>query len=124
VLERDDPFIDLLIDSEWEFYTCLKTLTPPEQEMQCELWQIHAYRWKDIQRRKKTLSEEEKECRDTLIDLAEHKSAQGWGIRVTQYFRAGSIQYDSIPELQAIDLEQYRGPSVESWRISGLGDGN
>jgi hypothetical protein len=34
--------------------------------------------------------------------------------------RKGTIKYDQIPELKNIDLEQYRGPNIDSWRFKVL----
>ena len=51
-----------------------------------------------------------KECQGSSIEIGSFK--------VTKYQVKGSVQYDCIPELKTIDLEAYRKPSREQWRIS------
>lgn len=40
------------------------------------------------------------------------------GYKYIPFKRSGVIQYKDIPELKSIDLEQYRGKGVTSWKLS------
>lgn len=53
-----------------------------------------------------------------LQELAEGQNAIGGGVRVCKYMRKGTVQYKLIPELQDVDLDQYRTEAKEHWRIS------
>lgn len=40
------------------------------------------------------------------------------GIALTKVVRAGSVDYKKVPELKGVDLEQYRGAPITSWRLT------
>ena len=48
-------------------------------------------------------------AKQKLVALAAHNSESGCGVAVTRFWKAGSVDYKKAPELQAIDLERYRG---------------
>lgn len=50
-----------------------------------------------------------------LLKLAGEASASGAGVAVTRYFRAGLINYGSIPELAGVALDEYR--KAGSWEV-------
>ena len=83
-----------------------------------DMWRKKALLWRDIQERKKSLEAEEKECREALVKLAGDKSKKGSGVKVTKYKLTGRVQYEKIPELEHVDLDQYRAPAKDAWRIS------
>ena len=58
------------------------------------------------------------EAKELLVALASHTSETGGGVTVSRYWKAGPIEYRRIPELKALDLEQYRGASREETRIT------
>jgi putative phage-type endonuclease len=58
------------------------------------------------------------EAKDGLLALACHTSETGGGVTVTRYWKQGAIAYTKIPELRALDLEQYRGAPREETRIT------
>lgn len=117
-VQRDDALITVLLEKEREFFRCMQESTPPQTQRSDLPWLTLAEEWKVIQEQKKTLKEKEDSCRSALINLTENGSSQGGGVRVTQYFRKGRIAYEKVPELQGMDLEQYRQEPINSWRIS------
>lgn len=58
------------------------------------------------------------EARQALLDLADHPSVEGGGVVLTQFWRAGSVDYRKVSELQAVDLTPYRAPSRLETRIT------
>lgn len=54
----------------------------------------------------------------TLTRLAGDTSASGAGVSVARYFRAGLINYGSIPELAGVALDQYRKPGDWQHRVT------
>jgi hypothetical protein len=56
--------------------------------------------------------------RFTLIRLAGSASVSGAGVSVTRYFRAGTIQYGRIKELQSVDLDAYRKSGTWEMRVT------
>jgi hypothetical protein len=58
--------------------------------------------------------------RFALMKLAGDASASGAGVSVTRYFRAGTINYGSIPELATVLLDEYRKPGTWEVRVVKL----
>jgi putative phage-type endonuclease len=58
------------------------------------------------------------EAKEVLVALASHTSESGGGVSVTRYWKAGAIDFKTIPELKAVDLEQFRGPPREETRVT------
>ncbi len=50
--------------------------------------------------------------------LAGHTSEQGHGVTVTQYVKAGAVDYKKVPELKGVDLEGYRGAARSEVRVT------
>ena len=50
--------------------------------------------------------------------MASHAKEQGAGVSVTRLWKRGNIDYKKVPELQGLDLEQYRGATREEVRIT------
>lgn len=55
--------------------------------------------------------------RFAMMKLAGKGSALGAGVSVTYYFQGGKIDYASIPELQAVALDNFRKPGKWQWRV-------
>jgi hypothetical protein len=51
-------------------------------------------------------------ARAKIIELAGEESAIGFGVLANRKRRAGSVNYADIPELQDVDLGQYRKPDL------------
>jgi putative phage-type endonuclease len=119
---RDQKFIDNMIEKEYEFYECVQKLTAPFSEndhkrISNEEW-IHASSQHTLSRdRRKRFEEEEEFWKNQLIQLSGQSNAMGNGIKLSKTVRKGSIDYSKIPELAQVDLEKYRGKSVEFWSV-------
>jgi hypothetical protein len=57
-------------------------------------------------------------ARFKLVLLAAGASAKGDGVSVTRFFRAGTISYGSIPELEGVALDDYRKPGEWQFRVT------
>jgi putative phage-type endonuclease len=58
------------------------------------------------------------EAKTRLIGLASHSSEKGYGVCVSRYWKAGSVDYKKVPELAGVELEKYRGASREEVRVT------
>jgi putative phage-type endonuclease len=70
---------------------------------------------------KKLLDEavaDEKEAKAALIKLANNKSSKGYGLTLSKVDRVGAIDYKKIPEIEGVDLEQYRKKGSTSFRVT------
>lgn len=57
-------------------------------------------------------------AKNKLITMSNGKNTRGCGVTVQKITRKGNIDYSSVPALIGVDLEQYRKPETESWRIT------
>lgn len=71
-----------------------------------------------IRKRKKADEVREKEILAELVSLAGEKDASIHGRPLTKVERKGNVQYAKIPELEGIDLEQYRAKGSTFWRFT------
>lgn len=126
-VKRDDKYIADLIKKEKIFWECLKSYTPPEftswdyEEREDSLWEQAAFEFLMLEKEMEQFEEIKKkrdEFRDRLIELANGKNSKGRGIKLTQSFPKGRVNYEAIPELKLVDLDKYRAPAQERWTIS------
>jgi putative phage-type endonuclease len=121
---RDDKYIKDMLKKEKEFYQWMLDLTPPPLTnrdyalKETPEWENTALQWKSITEQIKSLSEIEEKLRESLISQCHGQSSMGSGIKVAKSTRKGAIEYTKISELKGLDLEKYRKPSSEYWRIS------
>lgn len=123
-VEKDDAFIDKMLDREKTFWKCMSTLTPPAMNQrdfvnrEDKEWTETTQKWLNIHGQLETLEEEEKKLRETLIQMAGGQNVMGGDVRLTRSLRKGNVNYAQIPELQNIDLEKYRKEPIEVWRLA------
>lgn len=121
---RDQPYIDKMMVELKKFHKCMATCTPPEltekdyKIRNDDKWFQNALDWQDAHRDLKTAQEREERYRKRLVELSRSQNSKGFGVKVQKIMRQGSVQYCDIPALQGIDLDQYRKPASESWRIT------
>ena len=53
-----------------------------------------------------------------LKELSNGVDAKGGGYIFACTYRKGSVQYKDIPELKSVNLDQFRGPAVETWKLT------
>lgn len=119
-IHRDEGAIKHLIEREKAFYKRMLNFDPPEEELaeRAEpevLEAIQAYR-----EAKKIFDQTEeylKICRESLIYLANDTPYQCQGVRISKCIKSGAIDYTKVPELKGIDLNPYRKPPCEYWKI-------
>lgn len=120
-VERDQEFIDKMIEAEKDFYRRLKEFDPPPQkhrklETQEMLRAVDRYTLaKDMLARAEKM---EKEARDELLLLSGGDCIEGYGVKVTHYVQKGTVDYAAIPELKGVDLDKYRKPAQLRTRIN------
>ncbi len=121
---RDQEYIDKLIEEELKFYKCMITCTPPELTERDynirtdHLWHATANGWHESKQQLDEAIRYEKDQRQALILLSESRNSKGFGVKVQKIMRQGSVNYSAIPALEGIDLDKYRKPASESWRIT------
>jgi putative phage-type endonuclease len=64
------------------------------------------------------LKDAEEKIREDLIRLSKGKNTKSSNGRLTRSVCKGQVEYKLVPELIGIDLEAYRKPPCEKWRIT------
>lgn len=113
-----------LIDQEKAFYNCLQRFQePPLTDRDYSLrddmeWRLCCHEYAQAAAAVKQWEEKQEKARQNLIKLSSGFNTKGGGVRLTKIHRRGSINYSAIPVLAEMDLEPYRKPATESWRIN------
>lgn len=121
---RDTPYIKSLLEAEAKFWDCLENFIPPELtdtdyiKMFSDQWINTASEWIALNNKMEALKTKQEELRANLIRLAEGRNCMGAGIRVKKVISKGQINYDAIPELKQVNLENYRKEPTTSYRIT------
>jgi hypothetical protein len=56
---------------------------------------------------------------ESKLKLISHHETFSDGVYIYEKtFQKGTVQYKDIPELKGIDVDIYRGPEVERWKLS------
>jgi putative phage-type endonuclease len=79
-----------------------------------------ADKWIELSAKLKPLESELKECETYLkhaAAAAKHPRLMAGALRMVEVSRVGNVDYSLIPELENVDLDQYRKPDSSSWRI-------
>lgn len=123
-VERDDKFIKQMIKKEKEFLECMQEMTPPEltlkdyKSRKDDIWNHAAGEWLHTSKELKILEARERELREVLVSLCGSQSSRGAGVKVAKIIRKGAVDYSKIEILNTIDLDEYRKPSSEYWKVA------
>lgn len=121
---RDESYIEDMIAKEMDFMRRLRDLDPPTLtdrdyvENHSREWRHAVSDFNSCRREKERIEREYEKSREELIRLSADHNCKGSGLRVTKSARKGNIEYNRIPELEDIDLEQYRKPPITTWRVT------
>ncbi len=122
-VKRDDEYLENLYKMEEAFYQCMVTLTPPAMteadylERTDDWWGDKGKEWVEASRNFDLWKEKKEALRKELINGSNGRSSTGGGVRLRHYYSKGSVNYGKIPELGTVNLDQYRNPQKESWRL-------
>ncbi len=118
-IEKDESLINNLIPKEKAFFECMQNLEAPELidrdyiKREDEEWTQLAKEWIELSK----VEDRKEQVRKRLLEISGKMNSMGAGIKLSKIPRKGSVDYKSIPELNGLDLEKYRKPSIETFRI-------
>jgi len=81
-------------------------------------WETAAREYVALKNAAEAVAGELEAAKQRLVALTTHSSEQGFGVTVSRYLKAGSVDYKRVPELAGVDLERYRGAAREEVRIT------
>jgi len=117
---RDQRFIDDMLPKLEEFWESVQNFIAPDEihkVIEDREWNQLAMDWRDCQEDKKNVLTREESLKSMLISHAGNKNAKGYGLKISKHSRKGSPDLFAIAEDYGIDIEDYRKPSTEYWRI-------
>lgn len=83
-------------------------------------WLSIAEQYCQIENQKKTLEIKLATLKEELETKAKHNKVVGGGLKFQFIERKGAVQYQKIPQLKNIDLDQYRGAPSTYWQAKVL----
>ena len=124
-IPRNDDLISEMVKKAKEFLHCLRTITPPayteldyddkSDDPHWDSLMSHYALFDEMEKKGKAGKEHIKMM---LIEASNGRNCKGSNSKFTKVTTIGRIDYTKIPEIQGLDLESYRGKSVESYRIT------
>lgn len=122
-VRRDPSYVDKLLESESNFWDLVLKKLPPELTDKDYVDMEGNKEWERIAKEYlaiKALEDKGNDYRDRLISLSQGRSSKGYGITLQRQICKGSVDYSSIPNLEGVDLDQYRKKSFEKWIVRSI----
>lgn len=122
----DHVYIANMIDAEKEFADCLKYKTPPKPSardvvlLENRSWLMNEEALYSIRQKRKQLDEEEERIKLNMIDMCQGQASRGYRLKLAPVEVEGRIDYQSIPSIKEMNLEEFRKPKTIQWRIYDL----
>lgn len=83
-----------------------------------EAWSRAAGEYVVRKREAEVAAERLDSAKAALIELSQAPSEAGFGVTVTRYWKTGSVNYKTVPQLRGVDLEAYRSAGRFETRVS------
>jgi putative phage-type endonuclease len=80
-------------------------------------WQVYSSEYQSICEQIKNLEQMKETARKNLLTVCCDQNCSGLGLKVMRQIVRGRVDYDTIPELQGIDVNKYRKESSTVWKI-------
>lgn len=117
---RDDEYIDSIKQPVLDFWECIKTKTPPKDKYM--YFDDDEAREKENRaiRLKEEIEQKKKEYEDIklwLMEKSDFNSCKIGRMRLEAYEAKGTVNYKNIPELEGVDLDQYRRPAMMRYSL-------
>lgn len=120
---RDARFCKILLSKELAFLDSLLDFNPPEATDR-DWVQItdpeacdRVEKYKQVCQQIEALEEEKEWLKQTILCGIESRRAIIGDTKVQKINRRGGVDYSKIDVLKEIDLDQYRKPTISTWRI-------
>lgn len=122
--KADPEYQKILRAAALEFKKMIETRTVPELtdrdvlKIEDEELKLKFAKLKDLKRRLDNVEIEYELLSKELKESPAHVKVECEGVLLTKVITIGNVNYKEIPELIGVDLDQYRGPTRESWRLN------
>lgn len=124
LIELEKEFTQDLITQVTAFRQCVIDLVAPALtdrdyvSMTSAEWHAQALEYQYLDKEIKNLEKMREYTKQTMIELARGVSARGFGVAIQKIARKGSIDYSRVPQLQGVNLEEYRKAPLEFYKMN------
>lgn len=122
---KPDPTTFRHIQEMWDDFQVLidSDIPPPLSEQDTLLreddeWRLATEQFITLKTKAEEAAKQADEAKAKLIGMCSHSREAGYGVAVTRFYKQGSIDYKSIPQLASVDLGLYRGKAKEEVRVT------
>lgn len=122
---RDPVMIEEMIVKAKEFLEMINTLTPPpfteldyEDKSDDAYWNALCESYAHADNQEKMGKGTKERIKEQMIEYSNGRNVKGSWSKFTKVTTKGRVNYDQIPELKGVDLDQYRSEPVTSYRIT------
>lgn len=123
-VKRDEESIAKLLEIELKFCNKLFKREPPEATdkdwVDNTEFEVLAWEYKRLERDIKEMTSKRDYLKEEILKEVSNIHPRvriGSILKIQRIEKKGSVDYSKIPELENVDLEQYRKPSVSYWRM-------
>ena len=127
VVNRDNAFIENLIEQEKVFYELMVNKIPPEicdrdyerpKNMltfnnSCEMYEV-------LSSEIKKLSEQRDAVKKDIMSASGNSNCSSTRYKATKSVLQGRVDYSTVKELEGVDLSPYRKLGYDTWRITAI----
>jgi putative phage-type endonuclease len=120
-IKKDECIVREILEKANDFYGRMLNFDPPKDthvEREDEMWQQLAQQFLKAKEAKEKAESSLEEVRAAIIHAAGEESCRGFGVTATKCLGPSRIDYSNIPELKTIDLNKYKKPGKETWRVA------
>lgn len=123
-IEKDETYCKDLLKSEMEFYRRVVEFDPPEPTekdfmiLESQAGRELEQKYIGICKQLDMLEEHKKLTREQLIAICPHNRCKIGSLKISKFPQKGRVDYGAIEYLKTIDLDKYRKPNTEVWRIT------
>lgn len=119
-VNRDRALFAEMLPKLEAFWICLKDNVPPGSEEETILFQASEdfalqFRYEVLKKRLDDAQSEMEYLREEILQKAAGRPAQIGNLKITRRTAKGCIQWKNVPQKLSEELDQYRGPSKETW---------
>lgn len=119
---RDEKYISNLLEREKQFWDALQDITIPLPltgfpPIDTDRWIALEHRWIDLKAQEAAIKAEMDDVRAALVDESRSSNVRGPLLSLQKVRMPGRIDYKAVPEIQKMDLEQYRKEETWIWRV-------
>ena len=122
---RDEVLISKMFTAANEFLNYCRSLSPPpftdldyEDKSDDDYWNRLCDMYERHNQQEKCAILEKDKVKKKMIEYANGRNVKGANSKFTGYMMEGKINYEVIPELKDVNLDSYRKPSIQCYRIT------